>query len=211
MTRLGTGAIGIAARAMLKFRLLVWISLILALPAKPQAGTNEWGAWTGFSFSNPALIGTTTGRQLVMAGLRYGFVFGTAHGVAFEYTIDLVPAAIVIQPSGTQLASETGNPQLAGKGRPVVYGGGHFTDRLQVQLRPRAQMAALLFLYRRFRLFARSHTHPGSGSDALKFSLSISVAGPRSLPTEGRSALATSWITSPTPAAARSIRVWTRM
>ena len=42
----------------------------------------------------------------------------------FEYTLDIVPAAILIQPPGIQLAVETGNASLSGEGRTAVYGFG---------------------------------------------------------------------------------------
>ena len=88
------------------------------------SGASEFGAWAGYSLANPTLIGTTTNRRFINAGLRYGFVFGTWRGVAFEYTVDLVPAAILIQPPGTQLVAETGDRRFAGQGRTAVYGAG---------------------------------------------------------------------------------------
>lgn len=89
-----------------------------------ESGTSEFGAWAGYSLANPTLIGTTSNRRFINAGLRYGFVFGSKGDVAFEYTLDMVPAAILIQPPGTQLAVETGDPRFAGRGRRTVYGGG---------------------------------------------------------------------------------------
>jgi len=89
-----------------------------------ESGAKEWGVWAGYSFSNPTLIGSTTNRQYANAGLRFGYVFATKGNVAFEYTLDVVPAAILIQPPGDQFASETGNSGLAGKGRTAVYGFG---------------------------------------------------------------------------------------
>ncbi|HKW99438.1 MAG TPA: acyloxyacyl hydrolase [Bryobacteraceae bacterium] len=89
-----------------------------------ESGINEFGAWAGYSLANPTLIGTTSNRRFINAGLRYGFVFGTKGDVAFEYTLDVVPAAILIQPPGTQVAAETGDPRFAGHGRRAVYGGG---------------------------------------------------------------------------------------
>jgi hypothetical protein len=88
------------------------------------SGTGEFGVWAGTSFANPTLIGTATNRRFVSVGLRYGFVFGVKRDLAFEYTLDLVPAAILIQPPGAQLIAETANPRYAGQGRSAVYGAG---------------------------------------------------------------------------------------
>jgi hypothetical protein len=89
-----------------------------------ESGAMEWGLWAGYSFSNPTLIGSTTNRQCANAGLRFGYVFATKGNVTFEYTLDVVPAAILVQPPGNQFAMETGNVSLVGKGRSAVYGFG---------------------------------------------------------------------------------------
>jgi len=89
-----------------------------------ESGAKEWGVWAGYSFSNPTLIGTTTNRQYANAGLRFGYVVATKGSVAFEYILDVVPAAILIQPPGDQFAAETGNSSFEGKGRSAVYGFG---------------------------------------------------------------------------------------
>ena len=109
---------------------LVLTALAVVVPVVGQdsgsleRGESEFGGWAGTSFANPTLIGTTTNRRFVSVGLRYGFVFGVKSDVAFEYTLDVVPAAILIQPPGTQLVEETGNRRYAGQGRSAVYGAG---------------------------------------------------------------------------------------
>ena len=105
----------------------IFAALMIVMPVKGQllqSGRSEFGAWAGYSFTDPTMIGTTTNRRFINAGFRYGFVFGTKRDVAFEYTLDFVPAAILIQPPGAQMALETGDNRFAGRGRSAVYGGG---------------------------------------------------------------------------------------
>jgi len=108
-----------------------WLAaILLGWPACAQergplySGMSEFGAWAGYSLANPTLIGSITHRKLAVAGLRYGYVFANKGDVAIEYTIDLVPAAVVFLPSGERLVKETGDQRLANRGRSAVYGGG---------------------------------------------------------------------------------------
>lgn len=109
---------------------LVLAALAVVIPVAgqgsdaPGSGKNEFGVWAGTSFANPTLIGTATNRRFVNLGLRYGFIFGIKDDIAIEYTVDVIPAAILIQPPGAQLVAETGNPRYAGQGRSAVYGAG---------------------------------------------------------------------------------------
>src|SRR5437763_16228832 len=66
---------------------------------KLDRGINEYGVWVGGSFDSPTVIGTAEDRKFFTIGLRYGRVFGTTKRVAYEYTVDAVPLAIVFQPA----------------------------------------------------------------------------------------------------------------
>lgn len=63
-----------------------------------EKGMNEFGLWGGGSFHAPTLIGTTEDSKFFTVGLRYGRVFATSKRVAYEYTIDAVPLAVVSVP-----------------------------------------------------------------------------------------------------------------
>src|ERR1051325_7618468 len=63
-----------------------------------EKGVNEFGVWVGGSFDSPTVIGTAEDRKFFTLGLRYGRVFATSKRVAFEYTVDAVPLAVVFQP-----------------------------------------------------------------------------------------------------------------
>jgi Lipid A 3-O-deacylase (PagL) len=60
-----------------------------------QKGWNEFGIWGGISFNAPTLIGFTPDARFGNIGLRYGRVLAASKTVAFEYTIDAVPVAIL--------------------------------------------------------------------------------------------------------------------
>jgi hypothetical protein len=81
-----------------------------------QKGTNELGFWAGGSFDSPTLIGTAEDRKYFTIGLRYGRVFATSKRVAYEYTIDLVPVAVVFQPDFAQVFNRSGASSIYGAG-----------------------------------------------------------------------------------------------
>src|ERR1043165_7138113 len=60
-----------------------------------QKRDNEWGIWGGFSFDAPTLIGKTPSARYGQIGLRYGRVLAASKSVAFEWTIDAVPVAVL--------------------------------------------------------------------------------------------------------------------
>ena len=81
---------------------------------------NEFGVWGGSSYDSPTLIGGTRNSKLAgVVGVRYGRVFVARSWVAVEYTIDLVPVAVVSRPVAS---STTGGS--APTSRSFVYGAG---------------------------------------------------------------------------------------
>ena len=72
-----------------------------------QKRWNEFGVWGGISFNAPTLIGKTPDARFGNIGLRYGRVLAASKTVAFEWTIDAIPVAILsnnrfnVVPSGT--------------------------------------------------------------------------------------------------------------
>ena len=63
-----------------------------------EKGTNEFGVWGGGSFASPTLIGTAKEHRFAIAGLRYGRVFAASRNVAYAYTADVIPVAVVFMP-----------------------------------------------------------------------------------------------------------------
>jgi len=60
-----------------------------------EKGSNEFGIWGGISFHSPLWIGKTPDARFGSVGLRYGRVLAASESVAFEYTIDAVPVALL--------------------------------------------------------------------------------------------------------------------
>src|SRR5881394_174714 len=63
-----------------------------------QKRWNEFGIWGGISFDSPTLIGKTPDARFGNIGLRYGRVLAASKTVAFEWTIDVVPVAVLSNP-----------------------------------------------------------------------------------------------------------------
>ena len=86
-----------------------------------QKRDNEWGVWGGISFDAPTLIGKTPSARFGNIGLRYGRVLAASKTVAFEWTIDAIPLAIL---SNERLFVVSSSPLVIGSTRKSVYGAG---------------------------------------------------------------------------------------
>jgi hypothetical protein len=73
-----------------------------------QKHSNEFGVWGGLSFNAPTLIGKTPDARFGNIGLRYGRVLAASKTVAFEWTIDAIPAAVLSNNRFTAVPSGTG-------------------------------------------------------------------------------------------------------
>ena len=62
-----------------------------------QKRWNEFGIWGGISFDSPTSLGlgTTPNARFGNIGLRYGRILKTSKTVAFEWTLDAIPVAIL--------------------------------------------------------------------------------------------------------------------
>jgi hypothetical protein len=56
---------------------------------------NEFGIWGGISFDAPTWIGKTPDARFGNIGLRYGRVLAANENLAFSWTIDAVPVAVL--------------------------------------------------------------------------------------------------------------------
>ena len=73
-----------------------------------QKGWNEFGVWGGISFHSTTLIGKTPDARFGNIGLRYGRVLAASETVAFSWTIDAIPLAVLSNPRFTVVASGSG-------------------------------------------------------------------------------------------------------
>jgi hypothetical protein len=94
-----------------KITILIATTLLLASPVfagaqsstQPESegikkGDNEFGIWGGVSFSSPTWIAHTPDARFGNIGLRYGRVLATSESVAFQWTVDAIPVAILSNP-----------------------------------------------------------------------------------------------------------------
>ena len=88
-----------------------------------QKGWNEFGVWSGVAFQAPTLIGYSPQARFGHLGLRYGRVLAANRTLAFEYTIDAIPVAILSTKRLTVIKISPGLFSLR-ENRESVYGAG---------------------------------------------------------------------------------------
>src|SRR6266481_9680526 len=100
--------VSLASMLLLAFSVGAMAQITAPSPSEGiQKRWNEFGVWGGISFDATTLIGKTPDARFGNIGLRYGRVLKTSKTVAFEWTIDAIPVAIlsnsrfIVVPSGT--------------------------------------------------------------------------------------------------------------
>src|SRR5260370_31166807 len=76
-------------------------------PIAFDKGTTEYGIWGGTSYDAPDLAQSRGRKVPSLVGLRYGRVIYAKHSFALEYTIDVIPAAVVSLPGAISSSSQT--------------------------------------------------------------------------------------------------------
>jgi len=133
-----------------------------------QKRWNEFGVWGDISLNSPTRFGRTHDAVFGEVGLRYGRVFATSESVAFEWTIDAVPLAILSIDRFTRVPTGTGVQNM----RKSVHGAGlspigvKFNFRRQHRVQPFGGVTGG-FLYFR-------EDVPTAGSRPLKFTADFS-------------------------------------
>lgn len=108
---------------------IAWTFLLCAPAARSQSFTqpkNEFGIWAGYSYGTTEMLSITNHRQLGVLGLRYGRTLLGWRTVAVEWTVDVDPVEIVVEPQKTIVMHPNGPDSnlLIESGRWSVYGGG---------------------------------------------------------------------------------------
>jgi opacity protein-like surface antigen len=99
------------------------------VPAGPQSSAasenrrNEFGIWGGISFDAPTWIGETPDARFGNIGLRYGRVLAANNSVAFSWTIDAVPVAVLSVDRFTIIPTGSGSFTVQRR-REHTYGAG---------------------------------------------------------------------------------------
>lgn len=83
-----------------------------------RPGATEYTAWSGYSPGSFSWIGKTEARRLFMAGGGWRRVLVATDSVAWKFTVDIVPVALVSQPV---IVGNT--PQFAANGTTVTFVG----------------------------------------------------------------------------------------
>jgi len=88
-----------------------------------EKNRNELGLWVAGSLGLPSALGGSRDRKIpLLIGFRYGRVLVAVRRLALEYTVDVVPVALVSGPKGG--FSNPGGLPSPGGGRDYVYGAG---------------------------------------------------------------------------------------
>jgi hypothetical protein len=64
---------------------------------KLRNGVREWSVWAGISFDSPSgrFLGETEDRAFLVAGFQHSRVFAASSEMAFAYTLEMIPVAVV--------------------------------------------------------------------------------------------------------------------
>jgi len=90
-----------------------------------QGGDNEFGVWASYAPGSPHVIGVTSPRQFAVLGFRYGRLLVDKPKWSLEYTVDVSPVEIMLQPKILgSFKNSAGNVIYVTGSREVVYGGG---------------------------------------------------------------------------------------
>lgn len=137
-----------------------------------KKGWNEFGIWGGLSLSSPTLIGQTPEARFGNIGLRYGRVLAAGKTVALEYTVDVIPLALLstkrltVVPAGLRIFSVQ-------QSRKNVFGAGFAPIGFKLNFRRRKQVQVFAGATGGFLYF--QDQVPISG--ASQFNFSADVAG----------------------------------
>jgi hypothetical protein len=127
--------IQIANAALLRIVLstaLLFAAFLAAAPAarcqiaEAYQPKNEFGVWAGYSPDSPHVIGTTSHRQLGLLAFHYGRTLWENNFASFQYTVDVLPLELILQPKITNTIFATPPPHttFVEGPREYVYAGG---------------------------------------------------------------------------------------
>lgn len=103
-----------------------------------QLQKNEWTAFTVNSLANAHVIGKTSDRRLVLAGIRYDRLLAHNRFVHFSFTPELIPLAALFQPVFGGFALSRAFPPVTH--RQVSYGLGASPLALELSILPRRKI-----------------------------------------------------------------------
>jgi Lipid A 3-O-deacylase (PagL) len=137
-----------------------------------QRGMNEFGVLGGISFHAPTLWGTTENARFGNITFRYGRVLAANKSVAFEWTIDGSPLAVLSLKRLTFTQTPSGNFTVTGS-RETVYGAGVSPIGLKFSFRPQRRVQPFASAAGGFLFFEKDIPVPG----AARFNFNVEFSG----------------------------------
>lgn len=152
-------------------------------PAQPAAGesdsaivirrgVNEFGVLGGISFHGPTLWGNTEDARFGNLAIRYGRVLAANKTLAFEWTIDGTPLAVLSLKRFTFNQTSPGNFAVTTR-RETVYGAGLSPIGLKFNFRPQRRVQPFASATGGFLFFEKDIPVPG----AARFNFSVEFSG----------------------------------
>ena len=136
-----------------------------------EKGWNEFGIWGGISFHSPTLIGKTPEARFTHLGLRYGRVLADSENVAFEYTVDVIPVAVLSLKRFTAVPVSPGVFSIQ-ESRESVYGAGAAPIGLKLNFRRQKRVQPFVAATGGFLYF--SEQVPMAGASQFNFTYDFS-------------------------------------
>jgi hypothetical protein len=113
-------------------------------------GTNEFGLWAGGSPNSSEFIGLTEDRNLFLLGLRYGRVLAAWDSISLQYTLDIIPVALMFEPDRVR------------RGDSTIYGAGLTPLGFKLNFGQQSRIKPFIALSVGFLYFERDVPVPGS-------------------------------------------------
>lgn len=147
-----------------------------------HTGADEVQVWSGYSPDSISWIGKTESRRLFLAGFGWRRVIVANNSIAWKFTMDIVPVALVSQPTVNgatvvddpkQLFSICGTPAACGVtvGRRTDYGYGLEPVGFDFNFRRRRRFQPVTGINGGFLKFG--HDVPVSNSNSFDFTFSL--------------------------------------
>ena len=126
-----------------------------------RRGANEFGVLGGLSFHGPTLWGNTEDARFGNIAVRYGRVLAANKTVAFEWTIEATPLAVLSLKRFIFTQTSAGNFTVT-TSRESVYGAGLSPIGLKFNFRPQRRVQPFASATGGFLLFEKDIPVPGA-------------------------------------------------
>lgn len=133
---------------------------------------NEFGVWGGISFDATTLIGKTPDARFGNIGLRYGRILAANQNLAFSWTIDAVPVAVLSTRRITLVPTGSGSFTVQ-RTRDHTYGAGLSPIGLKLNFRHSQTVQPFVAGSAGFLFFSKVVPQPG----AARFNFTYDFGG----------------------------------